>query len=125
VNKRMTTLLLASVLASAALLAEPAPYGSKDFYPSPERPIRYRGDGNGCFPGATPVTEWWEGTPGAVELAGDKGAKVKLPSFLDQKPKNIVWQTPMPGWSDAQPVAIGDRLVSVCDPDYKIGRAHV
>ena len=110
--------LLALCLAGTVLAGE-APYGHRDFYPSPERPIRYRADGNGCFPGATPVTEWWEGTPGTVEVA-ERGKKISLPAFLDQRSKNIVWKARMPGWSDAQPAVIGDRLVAVCGPDYVV-----
>jgi len=34
------------------------PLGSPDFRPTPRRPFGWRGDGNGRFPGATPVTEW-------------------------------------------------------------------
>ncbi len=35
-----------------------APRGSREFYPSPERPVGWRGDGSGRFPGATPPTTW-------------------------------------------------------------------
>jgi len=55
--------LLLGVISLSAFAEEPPPYGHKDFYPSAERPIGFRGDGNGSFPGATPVTEWWEHTP--------------------------------------------------------------
>lgn len=54
------------VAQSAAIVAEEgatpasdkAPLGSPDFYPSPERPVGWRGDGSGRFPGATPPTTW-------------------------------------------------------------------
>jgi hypothetical protein len=53
-------------LATAAWSAEPAPraqalYGSKDYYPTPARPIGYGGDGSHCFPGATPAGQRQEG----------------------------------------------------------------
>src|SRR5690349_13091191 len=32
--------------------------GSPDFKPTPDRPIGWRGDWTGRFPGATPPTEW-------------------------------------------------------------------
>lgn len=32
--------------------------GSPDFMPTPERPIGWRGDGTGIYPGATPPVEW-------------------------------------------------------------------
>jgi len=34
------------------------PLGSPDFRPTPERPIGWRGDWTGRFPGATPPTQW-------------------------------------------------------------------
>jgi hypothetical protein len=115
----LVALLVGLLAPCPAATAAEVPYGHRDFYPSPERPIRYRADGNGCFPGATPVTEWWEGTPGTVEVA-ERGKKISLPAFLDQRSKNIVWKAPMPGWSDAQPAVIGDRLIAVCGPDYVV-----
>ncbi len=36
----------------------PAAFGSADFRCSLARPFGWRGDGTGCFPGATPATEW-------------------------------------------------------------------
>jgi len=38
--------------------SDTAPLGSPDFYPSPEHPVGWRGDGSGRFPGATPPTVW-------------------------------------------------------------------
>jgi hypothetical protein len=38
--------------------SDKAPLGSPGFYPSPERPVGWRGDGSGRFPGATPPTVW-------------------------------------------------------------------
>lgn len=35
-----------------------APLGSIEFVPTPERPLGWRGDGTGKFPGATPPVEW-------------------------------------------------------------------
>jgi hypothetical protein len=43
-----------------------------------------------------------------------------LPAFLDRQPTNIVWKTPLPGTSDAQPIILGDRLVTLCHPDYVV-----
>lgn len=56
--------LIAALLLPAALgtawSAEStnAPLGSPDFHPTLQRPLGWRGDGSGRFPGATPVTEW-------------------------------------------------------------------
>ena len=35
-----------------------APLGSMAYYPSPERPVGWRGDGTGRYPGATPPLHW-------------------------------------------------------------------
>ncbi len=58
---------------SAIRGAEPVPYGSQDYEPSPERPMGWRGDGSGRFPGATPCLEWsaeknvrWSATVGTA-----------------------------------------------------------
>src|SRR5689334_9815936 len=50
---------IAGRLVSAGADA-PVPLGSPDFRPSLERPLGWRGDGSGRFPGATPVTKWSE-----------------------------------------------------------------
>jgi outer membrane protein assembly factor BamB len=49
-----------AVTASKAAAADPAarPLGSPDFSPSPDRPLGWRGDWTGRFPGATPPTAW-------------------------------------------------------------------
>jgi outer membrane protein assembly factor BamB len=77
----MASALMLSV--SATGWAGDAPLGHKDFVPTPERPVGWRGDGTGCFPGATPPIEWSE-------------------------TKNIIWKTPMPSWTNASPVPMGD-----------------
>jgi outer membrane protein assembly factor BamB len=56
--------MIAQVLVALAGLLplqakdSPAPLGSPDFRPTPERPFGWRGDGSGRYPGATPVLEW-------------------------------------------------------------------
>src|SRR4051812_8324947 len=56
--------LLAAILLAAAAgrvwAEEPIPLGAPAFRASVERPLGWRGDGSGRFPGATPVTEWSE-----------------------------------------------------------------
>jgi outer membrane protein assembly factor BamB len=52
-------LLLAGSLAIQARdSGPPVPLGSAEFRPTPERPVGWRGDGSGRYPGATPATEW-------------------------------------------------------------------
>lgn len=90
---RLFVLLAAAVPALAADL----PLGHKDFYPSPQRPVGWRGDGSGAFPGATPVAEW-DGAAG----------------------KNVVWKVAMPGPSFSQPVVVGDKVFTLADPNLLI-----
>ena len=44
------------------------PLGSPEFYPSPLRPVGWRGDGTGHFPGATPPTTWSRGVNGERKI---------------------------------------------------------
>ena len=65
-----------------------APLGSPDFYPSAERPVGWRGDGTGRYPGATPPVTW---------------------SRTDAEKKNIVWETKLPCYSWATPILVGEK----------------
>jgi len=61
--RRFTPSLLCLALlgfAPGVWTAEPlsTALGSAAFRPTPERPLGWRGDGSGRFPGATPVTQW-------------------------------------------------------------------
>ena len=118
----MNHVLCLSLLLAGTVLAGEVPYGHRDFYPSSQRPIGYNADGSNCFPGATPVTEWWDGTVTTVEIKHPKtpGRMVTLPAFADNKARNVVWKVRPPGSSDAQPAVIGDRLVAVCHPDHVV-----
>ena len=59
-----------------------APLGSLDFKPTPERPVGWRGDWTGRFPGATPPMEWNRRVKGitteikyqAVKPSGEPGS---------------------------------------------------
>jgi hypothetical protein len=97
--------LLMGLAGSSAYAAEPVPYGSKDFYPSAERPIGYFGNGNGAYPGATPVTEWTD----AECFDAQDGRK--------KATRNIVWRNDLPGWSSSSPVVVGDRIFVTCEPN--------
>lgn len=115
--------VLCCTVFSSAAGAPPAhvPYGHRDFYPSPERPIGFQADGTGNYPGATPVTEWWEGALKVVEKEvgeGEERRKVKVRVRTAGDSKNIVWKTRVPGWSDTQPLVIGDRIVGIAEPDW-------
>ena len=102
------------------LLAGEAPLGSKDFYPSPERPVGFRGDGNGYFPGATPVTSWQEGTLVQKALPGTRKPEPRTFVIDDKNPKNIVWKTAMPAWVNSHPIVVGDRVFTCGEPNLVI-----
>jgi hypothetical protein len=56
---RVKSLLLTTTLAALSALCAAEPLlGGRDFVPTPARPVGFRGDGTGCFPGATPPTQW-------------------------------------------------------------------
>ncbi|MFC1462221.1 PQQ-binding-like beta-propeller repeat protein [Verrucomicrobiota bacterium] len=74
-----------------------APLGHPDFYPSHERPIGWRGDGTGAFPGATPVTRWDSKTG-----------------------NNIAWKCRMPTPSWGQPIVVGEKVFTTADPNLLI-----
>ena len=94
------------------------PYGAADFVPTAQTPIGYRADGNGWYPGANPPIEWWDGTPEwkAIKTTWNN----ETHNFLvpaDKRSKNILWKAPLPGISDSQPIVVGDRVLTICDPD--------
>lgn len=88
-------LVLLMAMAMNAVHAGEPPYGSPDFYPSPERPVGFRADGSGAWPGAKPVTSWDSKTG-----------------------KNIAWKAPMPAPSFSTPVVAGHRVFVVSDPNW-------
>jgi outer membrane protein assembly factor BamB len=100
------SLLTGSLLLSAAMagetgpstgaVAKAVPLGHKDFYPSPQRPLGWRGDGSGAWPGAT------------LTLSTTNGAT------------NLVWRAPMPGPSFSQPLVIGEKVITQADPNWLV-----
>jgi outer membrane protein assembly factor BamB len=70
-----------------------APLGSTEFYPSPERPVGWRGDGSGRYPSATPPTSWERKKDGASYAV-----------------KGILWMTPLPDVGVSCPIIVGQRI---------------
>ena len=105
------------VLAGIVRAADPSerPLGHQDFYPSAQRPVGFRGDGNGYFPGATPVTEWREGT--AAWITEDKH---QVPLLLDRRAHNVVWKIELPSWANSQPIVAGDRVFVTAEPNLLV-----
>jgi hypothetical protein len=95
-------MLAAAVLlgaASPAARAAELPLGHADFYPSPERPVGYRGDGSGIYPGAAPPLH-----------------------FDEEGRRNLRWVTKIPKvWSHSPPVVVGKRVFIEAEPDTTLG----
>jgi len=122
-NMKILPLILGlAITGPAANAAEPLPYGHSDFVPTPERPIGIHGDGTGHFPGATLVSEFWDGKPvwGKVENVKSKYHSAESNELIygDQVPKNILWKTEVPGWTYAKPIPVKGRLYGVGVPDW-------
>src|SRR5438105_15850316 len=76
---RWQTFILLALTWPYAVSTWGAELGAADFLPSPERPIGWRGDGSGRFPGATPPLNWSRRVDGIssqimVQAAKPKGA---------------------------------------------------
>lgn len=50
------------------------PLGSADFVPTPDRPMGWRGDGNGRFPAADPPLAWGRLSKAVNELGARRGS---------------------------------------------------
>ena len=70
-----------------------AQLGSPTFRPTPDRPIGWRGDGSGNYPGATPPTTW------DCRVSG--GAVTS---------KNILWRASLPNIGVSSPIIVGDQI---------------
>lgn len=105
-------------IAACLVLAEDVPYGHPDFYPSPDRPVGWRGDGNGAFPGATPVTNFWDGRPVRKRIPDrkDKSRKQEVWDVADDKSHNIVWKVRTPGFANSCPIIVGDLVFATAEP---------
>ncbi|HVR86627.1 MAG TPA: PQQ-binding-like beta-propeller repeat protein, partial [Planctomycetota bacterium] len=62
-------------------LAEPSSalplLGSPEYRPTPERPIGWRGDGSGAYPGASPPLEWYRRPRGMYHVLRASGTRPK------------------------------------------------
>lgn len=107
------------------------PLGHRDFYPSAERPVGWRGDGSGAFPGAAPVTTWRDGETELVEMDvenwGDAGGNArgtfkrrKVAVFKNANSVNIVWKTEMPSYANSSPIVVGDRVFTTAEPNWLV-----
>ena len=81
--------VVALLLCGLTLCAADLPLGHKDFPPTPQHPVGFRGDWTGCYPGATPPLTWSATNP-------------------------VVWKAEV-GAGDSPPIVVGDRLFIVTD----------
>jgi outer membrane protein assembly factor BamB len=79
---------------AAAMRSDQTPLGSPMFYPSPQHPLGWRGDGTGNYAGAQPATRWSD----------------KL---------NVAWRTEV-GEGHSSPVVVGDRVLITSEPDLLV-----
>jgi outer membrane protein assembly factor BamB len=98
---RLQILALLLVAGTTAWPSTPpgAPLGSTKFAPSPDRPLGWRGDGTGRYPGATPPTQWERRRSGGGYAA-----------------RGIAWAAPMPGGGVSCPIIVGNRIFVTAEP---------
>jgi outer membrane protein assembly factor BamB len=95
--------------------------GSPDFGPTPDKPVGWRGDWTGRFPGATPPTQWSRRVKGitsqisyqADKPAGEPGADSRQLEYFTIKE-----------WLVAGPFAVQDPAAAM-DTDFLGGEAKV
>lgn len=105
----MPTAILAGVMwlgASYAVFAAEIQIGAPDFQPSSEHPVGFRGDGTGRYPGATRPTTAWMSNGDVTEGKYQN--------------KNILWKTELKGFTESTPIVVGDRVITLEEPDYVV-----
>jgi outer membrane protein assembly factor BamB len=115
----LVTLMSLLSLAQVAWPADSVPLGSADFMPTAERPLGWRGDGTGLYPGANPPLAWSR----RVAASAVTGAAYQAKKPLNDGP---------PAAADAQPLELGiikDWLVlgpfAAEDPEKDIEKAFI
>jgi len=116
------------ILSPLAARAADIPFGHADWKPSPTDPVGFAGQGGNWYPGASPPTEWWEGTPTVAKgkigapshtfTYGQYPRQADLKGYADNRSKNIRWKVPTPGWSDSLPVVVSNRVISLASPHH-------
>ena len=90
----MKYIFLQQVLLAGLVLAADAPLGSPEFAPTPQRPLGWRGDGSGRYPGATCPASW------NVETGA-----------------GVVWKAALPARGNGGVLADRDLIVVTAEPD--------
>ncbi len=105
----------------AAFLLLLPPLGSPEFKPSPERPVGWRGDGTGRFPGATPPTTWSRRVRGITTALRYQAAK---PAGEPGKESRALEYFTIKDWLVSGPIAATDPAKDI-DQDQLGGEAAV
>src|SRR5262245_16672491 len=113
--------LIASTLAAGPASTAAAPLGSPDFRPSPTRPVGWRGDWTGRFPGASPPVRWSrriEGSTTDIRYQADKPSGEPGPGSLPLEYFTIK------EWLVAGPYAAGEPASGI-ERDFLDGEDRV
>jgi hypothetical protein len=106
---------------STTALGASAPMGSPQFAPAPERPVGWRGDWTGRFPGATPPMVWGRRVKGITsELRYQSGKPAGAPG-TDSQPLEYFT---IKDWLVAGPYHLDDPVKDF-DHDFLDGEANV
>jgi outer membrane protein assembly factor BamB len=95
--------------------------GSPSFKPTPERPVGWRGDWSGRFPGATPPIEWSRRVKGITAQIKYQADKPSGQSADDARPLEYFT---IKDWLVAGPFAVEDAVKDI-DKDFLGGEAKV
>lgn len=123
-RKPLGLLLLVLAAAPAGSVADPtagAVLGAADFKPTPERPVGWRGDWTGRFPGAVPPTSWSRRVRGITTALRYQASK---PSGGPSKESRPLEYFSIKDWLVTGPVAVKDPLKDI-DQDFLGGEATV
>lgn len=81
-------------------------------------PYNWRGvDGSGVFPAKDLVTSFAEI---AEDYTAEELQKMRIPAtFKPGMRKNVVWRTLLPNWGNNAPIAVGDKVLVLCNEGWK------
>ncbi|MFI5381459.1 MAG: PQQ-binding-like beta-propeller repeat protein [Tepidisphaerales bacterium] len=115
----------AGVFNSAASAADAptagALLGSVEFMPTPQRPLGWRGDWTGRFPGATPPAEWSRRVKGITSEIKYQADKPAGEATAESRPLEYFT---IKDWLVAGPFAVDDPVAEI-DKDFLGGEAEV
>jgi outer membrane protein assembly factor BamB len=108
-------------LVRSAMAADVLPLGSPEFKASADRPLGWRGDWTGRYPGATPPTEWGRRVKGITSQISYQAGKPSGGSDADKHPLEYFT---IKDWLVAGPFAAEDPVADI-DKDFLGGEDKV